>query len=544
MSRAVRCGTGFCYLPICTADVAKPCGAVAANAPVMGKGNEGLMTAIDTNTSTSNTNDVKPAGVVAHDWGWRHASRKDHALRHVDFEIKPGERVLLLGASGAGKSTLMAGLAGVLGGDDEGEQEGRLLVGGVDARSARGTSGLVLQDPDAQTILERVGDDVAFGCENLNLPKDEIWKRARAALDIVGLDYMRFDHSTRRLSGGQRQRLALAGVLAMHPGLLLLDEPTANLDPDGVREVHDAVRQVIERTGETLIVVEHHIDVWLDLVDRVIVLGRPDEASPCGGVIADGTPDEVFGSMGDVLAEGGAWVPGRSIAPCPAAHEPGETVLRADDLSFGREFPLGEHVNVEFHTGEVTALTGRNGVGKSTLALTLAGLLEPVAGHVRVAESMVPPHRANDVSGWKSRDLLGRIGMVFQEPEHQFVTSSVRDEVAVGPKSMGKSDGEAYRIADEMLERMRLARFAPANPFTLSGGEKRRLSVASMMAAAPKVLVMDEPTFGQDFTTWTQMVQLIADVRDSGSAVIMVTHDEALIEALGARRIVFGEREQ
>lgn len=544
MSRAVRCGTGFCYLSICAAGAAKPCGAVAANAPVMGKGNEGLMTAIDTNTSTSNTNDVKPAGVVAHDWGWRHASRKDHALRHVDFEIKPGERVLLLGASGAGKSTLMAGLAGVLGGDDEGEQEGRLLVGGVDARSARGTSGLVLQDPDAQTILERVGDDVAFGCENLNLPKDEIWKRARAALDIVGLDYMRFDHSTRRLSGGQRQRLALAGVLAMHPGLLLLDEPTANLDPDGVREVHDAVRQVIERTGETLIVVEHHIDVWLDLVDRVIVLGRPDEASPCGGVIADGTPDEVFGSMGDVLAEGGAWVPGRSIAPCPAAHEPGETVLRADDLSFGREFPLGEHVNVEFHTGEVTALTGRNGVGKSTLALTLAGLLEPVAGHVRVAESMVPPHRANDVSGWKSRDLLGRIGMVFQEPEHQFVTSSVRDEVAVGPKSMGKSDGEAYRIADEMLERMRLARFAPANPFTLSGGEKRRLSVASMMAAAPKVLVMDEPTFGQDFTTWTQMVQLIADVRDSGSAVIMVTHDEALIEALGARRIVIGEREQ
>lgn len=517
---------------------------VTANAPVMGKGNEGLMTAIGTNTNTTDTNDVKPAGVVAHDWGWRHASRKDYALRHVDFEIKPGERVLLLGASGAGKSTLMAGLAGVLGGDDEGEQEGRLLVGGVDARSARGTSGLVLQDPDAQTILERVGDDVAFGCENLNLPKDEIWKRARAALDIVGLDYMRFDHSTRRLSGGQRQRLALAGVLAMHPGLLLLDEPTANLDPDGVREVHDAVRQVIERTGETLIVVEHHIDVWLDLVDRVIVLGRPDEASPCGGVIADGTPDEVFGSMGDVLAEGGAWVPGRSIAPCPAAHEPGETVLRADDLSFGREFPLGEHVNVEFHTGEVTALTGRNGVGKSTLALTLAGLLEPVAGHVRVAESMVPPHRANDVSGWKSRDLLGRIGMVFQEPEHQFVTSNVRDEVAVGPKSMGKSDGEAYRIADEMLERMRLARFAPANPFTLSGGEKRRLSVASMMAAAPKVLVMDEPTFGQDFTTWTQMVQLIADVRDSGSAVIMVTHDEALIEALGARRIVIGEWEQ
>ena len=194
-------------------------------------------------------------GVSARNWGWRHASRKDFALRHVDFDIRPGERVLLLGASGAGKSTLMAGLAGVLGGDDDGEQEGTLLVGGRDARKARGVSGLVLQDPDAQTILERVGDDVAFGCENLGLPKDEIWQRARESLDIVGLDYMRFDHSTRKLSGGQRQRLALAGVLAMHPGLLLLDEPTANLDPDGVKEVHDAVKHVVERTGETLIVV-------------------------------------------------------------------------------------------------------------------------------------------------------------------------------------------------------------------------------------------------------------------------------------------------
>lgn len=485
------------------------------------------------------------AGVVARDWGWRHASRKDFALRHVDFTIQPGERVLLLGASGAGKSTLMSGLAGVLGGDDEGELEGELLIDGVDARQARGRSGLVLQDPDAQTILERVGDDTAFGCENLNLPKDEIWSRVRSSLDIVGLSYMKLDRSTRRLSGGQRQRLALAGVLAMHPGLLLLDEPTANLDPEGVKEVHDAVRHVLEQTRETLVVVEHHIDVWLDLVDRVIVLGKPEADSHVSGVIADGTPEEVFGSMASVLAKGGAWVPGRTIE----SHTPessqssGDVVLRTEDLSFGRDFALGEHVNLVFHAGEITALTGKNGVGKSTLALTLAGLLKPISGRVSMDETMVPARRENDVFTWKSRDLLGRIGMVFQEPEHQFVASSVRDEAAVGPKSMGKSEEESYAIADNMLERMNLARFAQANPFTLSGGEKRRLSVASMLAAAPKVLVMDEPTFGQDFTTWTEMVRLIAGARDAGCSVIMVTHDEPLIEALGARRILVSEGE-
>ena len=351
-------------------------------------------------------NRFSAAGVVARDWGWRHASRKDFALRHVDFTIQPGERVLLLGASGAGKSTLMSGLAGVLGGDDEGELEGELLIDGVDARQARGRSGLVLQDPDAQTILERVGDDTAFGCENLNLPKDEIWSRVRSSLDIVGLGYMKLDRSTRRLSGGQRQRLALAGVLAMHPGLLLLDEPTANLDPEGVKEVHDAVRHVLEQTRETLVVVEHHIDVWLDLVDRVIVLGKPEADSHVSGVIADGTPEEVFGSMASVLAKGGAWVPGRTIE----SHTPessqssGDVVLRTEDLSFGRDFALGEHVNLVFHAGEITALTGKNGVGKSTLALTLAGLLKPISGRVSMDETMVPARR-------RTTSSLGKVGI-------------------------------------------------------------------------------------------------------------------------------------
>ena len=485
---------------------------------------------------------VDPAAVEASGWGWRHATRKDFALRAVDFTIRPGERVLLLGASGAGKSTMMAGLAGVLGGDEEGEQEGSLTIDGVDAREARGRVGLVLQDPDSQIILERLGDDAAFGCENLNVPREEIWQRVRESLDLVGLGGLELSRSTRHLSGGQRQRLALAGVLAMKPGLLLLDEPTANLDPEGVVEVHDAVKKVIETTGQTMVVVEHHIDVWLDLVDRVIVLGRSDADSPAGAVIADGKPDEVFAQMGDVLAAGGAWVPGRAIPDCrPDDETRGETVLSTENLSFGRGTALGAGINLDFHAGEVTALMGSNGAGKSTMALTLAGLLKPIDGRVLIADSLKPPHAGQEPINWKSKELLGRIGMVSQEPEHQFASNFVRDEVAIGPKSMGHSEDEANQTADRMLDQMNLTRFAKANPYTLSGGEKRRLSVASMLAAAPKVLVMDEPTFGQDFSTWTEMVKLIAAIRDQGSCVIMVTHDEALVDALGARRVMFEE---
>ncbi|PJM79201.1 ABC transporter ATP-binding protein [Bifidobacterium scaligerum] len=501
-----------------------------------------------------------PVGVEARDWGWRHSTRKDFALRHVNLTIRPGERVLLLGSSGAGKSTFMAAMAGVLGSDDEGESEGELTIGGLDVRAARGKAGLVLQDPDSQIILERAGDDAAFACENLGIPRDETWRRVREALDIVGLESLELTHSTRHLSGGQRQRLALADVLAMRPGLLLLDEPTANLDPEGVKEVHEAVKHVVESTGQTMVVVEHHIDVWLDLVDRVIVLGASgDGDNHEGGVLADGTPDEVFSAMGDVLAQGGAWVPGRAIPDFRAGHvreedgihfqasssalnvslDPDEPVLQCRDLSFGRGSALGTGINLDFYPGSIYALMGPNGAGKSTLALTLAGLLKPLAGHVRIAQSLAPKPDRLEPFHWKSRQLLGRIGMVFQEPEHQFAANTVRDEVAIGPKSMGKTQEEAYQIADEMLERMNLTRFAPGNPYTLSGGEKRRLSVASMLAAAPRILIMDEPTFGQDFRTWSEMVKLIAGIRDLGCTVIMVTHDEPLVESLGAIPIQF-----
>ena len=476
---------------------------------------------------------VRAAGVEAAGWGWRHAGRKAAALSGVDLRIDPGERVLLLGPSGSGKSTLLAGLAGLLDPED-GHQTGRLLVDGQAAHGRRGRAGLVMQDPLAQTILARCGDDVAFGCENLGVPRERIWPRVTAALDEVGLD-VALDRSTSHLSGGQRQRLALAGVLAMRPGLLLLDEPTANLDPAAVLEVRDAVSRVLDATGATLVVVEHRVQAWLPLVDRVVVLGR-------GGVLAaDGPVGRVLADQGAQLMADGVWVPGHT-PPLPT-RRPDPARLHRPALLTGRALTVGRHgravtggLDVALTAGACLAVTGPSGTGKSTLALTMAGLLPALDGQVLAADGLrarpgrrpLPP----DPARWRARDLATRIGVVFQEPEHQFVTGTVRDEVLHGLRLAGVTGPAADRQAGDLLERLRLAALARANPFTLSGGEKRRLSVAGVLAARSRLLVLDEPTFGQDAATWAELVALLAGLLDDGLGALMVTHDQDACRAL------------
>lgn len=479
------------------------------------------------------------ARVCARDWGWRHAGRKNPALSGVDLDIAPGERVLVLGPSGSGKSTLMGGLAGLLGGAEEGEATGTLTVDGVAPAEARGRVGLLMQDPEAQVVLARVGDDVAFGMENLGVPREEIWPRVEESLAAVGLS-VPLDHSTTELSGGQKQRLALASILAMGPGLLLLDEPTANLDPSGVAEVRGAVEAVVERTGATMVVVEHRVDVWASLVDRVIVVAD-------GAIAADGPLNEVLEQQGDALRERGIWLPGDDVAAevgaapevAPASSE-ATPIARVADLTIGydKAAPVRSGIDLTIERGVSTCIVGANGAGKSTFGLTLAGLLPPISGTVEVQTA---DGTRGDPHEWSSKQLLGRMSMVFQEPEYQFLASTVAEELAIGPRAAGMTDEEIAPLVDEHLEALGLTTLARANPMTLSGGEKRRLSVATALISAPELLILDEPTFGQDRGTWLGLVRLLRAALARGVTLVSITHDPAFVAAMGQRVVDLGQ---
>ncbi|WP_309102992.1 energy-coupling factor transporter ATPase [Microbacterium sp.] len=496
-----------------------------------------------------------------------HADAAHPSPRGVSFDIDAGEVVLLLGPSGCGKSTLTLALNGLIPHALPATMVGSVEAGGLDtavtATAVLSTRvGMVFQDPDAQIVTGTVYDEVAFGPENLLLPLDEVRRRTEDALRRVGL-WSRRDDNPDRLSGGGRQRLAIACALALGSPLIVLDEPTANLDPQGIDDVYAALADVIAAGDRAVLLVEHNLDAAMQFVTRTIVLDRTGE------VVFDGPASDIIREHTDELIEMGVWLPAATLAarrlradgvdidPLPltppqllevlAAHElqgpvPGITSDRSDAASADaiRPDPIAEPIirarqlsvrrgrteilsgiDLDIHRGSLTAIVGANGAGKTTLLQAIAGVVPP------------PRHRVDvdglDVGAASPRDLAARIGFVFQNPEHQFIAHTVFDELAHGLRLRHVPDDEVLERVDAMLRRFGLEAKSGIHPFLLSGGEKRRLSVGTALIAEPRVLALDEPTFGQDRARASELLDLLESLRDAGTTIVLVTHDLQLV---------------
>ncbi|RZS64628.1 energy-coupling factor transport system ATP-binding protein [Agromyces ramosus] len=488
----------------------------------------------------------------------------------VSLDIRAGEVVLVLGPSGCGKSTLALALDGLVPHAVAAALEGSVRVAGADTRDRTVAElsehvAMVFQDPDAQVVTGTLLDEVAFGPENRLVAADEVLERAERALKLVGLWDRRADNPD-VLSGGGRQRLAIACALALASPVLVLDEPTANLDPAGIDEVYAVLRELANERDHAIVLVEHNLDAAVDLVDRVIVLDA------AGRLVIDGPVRDVLQGRAGELLELGVWLPVSTLAamrlrsagvmldplpltpaelaaaleaveslpsPAPVAARAAATTLRAADPAVaapaaaitvrdcsvqrgGRRGPIVvDGVDLDVASGDFLAIVGTNGAGKTTLLQAIAGVIPPPRGSVDVLG--MDPARAD------ARDRARRIGFVFQNPEHQFVAHTVAEELEASLRLQGVPEPERRDEVERILRRFDLVEHRDRHPFLLSGGQKRRLSVGTALVAGAPVLALDEPTFGQDRARAAELLDLLRALNDEGTTVLVVTHDLQLV---------------
>jgi energy-coupling factor transporter ATP-binding protein EcfA2 len=487
----------------------------------------------------------------------------------LDLTVRAGERLTILGPSEAGKSTLGLCLQGLIPRLIKGEWQGRVAVAGADTRKARPREladrvGLLFQDFEAQLVCTRVDQEVAFGPENLDLPREELRRRVAQCLGLVGLAGLE-GRDPLTLSGGQRQLLALAAVLALAPRLLVLDEPTSDLDPLRVEELLATLDRLVREQDLTLVLLGQDLRLARNC-SRLILLDQ-------GGILTDGAPEkvlrqvELFRQLGLQVPElpelfhdlgqtelplslkeaeaqarrlgwragseaGGtpALRPQASICRDTACHAPIEggqrrpphqneiLALRRVSFAYAGAAPVLSDFSLSFREGELTAILGPNGSGKTTLLKLLRGLLRPQAGEV-----------------WRAAGV--QAGFVFQNPDYQIFAEEVGEEVALGPRQLGLAPGEVKRRVEEALTKVHLLDRAQEDPFSLTKGQRQCLAVAGVLALAPQVIILDEPTTGLDFKEQQDLLDLVAELHAQGCTIIMVTHS-MWAAATYARRLV------
>ena len=506
------------------------------------------------------------AGVTYHHYG-----KTVPALADINIDVKRGSFTLLVGPSGSGKSTLCMLLNGIIPQILGGELQGKVIVNGQDVAEAKVQNmaysvGLLFQDPEWMFATLQVEDEVAFGPENLRQKPEEIAQQVTKSLEYVGMNNLR-KNLIWALSGGQIQKLGLATVLAMAPEIIVLDEPTANLDPATTHSVHELILRLRDE-GKTVILVTKDLDEFMARADDMILLSE-------GHILAQGRPQDVISQHGKIMLDLGVWLPEPTEAglrlkqqgllknkPVPITvaeavdafkdirfkqiptirkeNPIGETLIHADNIQFGytRKTKTLREVSFDINQGEIVAIVGQNGAGKSTLSKMLVGLLKPSAGALTMF--------GRKASQWNVQDLANDVALVFQNPEHQFLCDTVYEELAYSLLAQGITDSsEVEKRVNAMLERLDITDAAETHPFSLSAGSKRRLGVATMLVGGrAKLLIVDEPTYGQDRRLTERLMQLINNLRSEGITVIMITHDMRLVDAHVDRAIVMANGEK
>jgi energy-coupling factor transporter ATP-binding protein EcfA2 len=448
------------------------------------------------------------------------------ALDDLNLQVREGECLLLTGPSGCGKSTLARAVCGLIPKLIPAQMGGQVRVAGLDVRSeplARISQrvGMVFQNPAAQLFHLRVEDEIAFGPRNLGLDEAQVQARVDWALKAAGIESLR-QRRPAQLSGGQKQIVAIAAVLAMRPRLLVLDEPTASLDVPSTRRVMDTLRALKERHGITILLIEHRLAEGAQLADRAAIMEQ-------GRLIMHGPPEQVFQDREVRRRLGLRRMSEWQVTPWqnlirPNGHRSQEAppLLALEGLTAGYDKqPVIRDIDLQIYPGDFTALVGDNGAGKTTLALAAAGLLKPWRGRVRYRGGRKPQ---------PGRDIM----LLFQNPADQLFTDSVDEEVAFGPHNYG-----CYSPADhqQTLAQADLLDLRHRRPTAISVGQQQRTALAACMALRPRLLILDEPTLGQDWGHLQRLMDYLRELNQKGTAILLISHDYKLVHRY-ARRVI------
>lgn len=502
------------------------------------------------------------------DFSFQYRAQKKPTLTGINLDIYPGEKVLIAGPSGSGKSTLAGCINGLNPFSNPGECKGTLTVDGVDAPHSSifdlsAHVGTVLQDPDGQFIGLTVGEDIAFALENSCTPQDEMHAITRHAAELVGIEN-HLDYAPHELSGGQKQRVSLAGVMVDQVKILLFDEPLANLDPAAGKQAIELIDEIQKKTGTTILIIEHRLeDVLWRNVDRIVLVNG-------GTILADLTPDELLSTS--LLSDNGIREPlyvtamryaGIEITkekkpahvdsvvldgtdrkklkewfeaqPLPKDEGEREKLLEVNHLNFG--YTKGQqtlrNVSLSIDKGEMVSIVGRNGAGKSTFSKLICGFEDPDSGEVMF--------HGKDLLKENIRHRAKYIGYVMQNPNQMISKTMIYDEVALSLQKAGLPDAEIRQKVEDTLKICGLYPFRNWPVSALSFGQKKRVTIASVLVQDPELIILDEPTAGQDFKHYTEIMEFLRKLNERGVTVVMITHDMHLMLEYTPRALVFSD---